>query len=66
MYAIRSYYDRLLPKLTKYHELDAFLNYLFHEDEDKPSHDYLEKQFRKLTDNQRLLEVKKYKSYNFV
>ena len=54
--------DRLLPKLTKYHELDAFLNYLFHEDEDKPSHEYLEKQFRKLTDNQRLLEVKKYKA----
>ncbi|NLN48277.1 MAG: hypothetical protein GX154_04160 [Clostridiales bacterium] len=53
--------DRLLPKLTEYHELDAFLNYLFHEDEDRPSHKYLEKKFRKITDNQRVLEVKKYK-----
>lgn len=54
--------DRLLSKLTKYHELDAFLNYLFHEDENTPSHEYLEKPFRKLTDNQRILEIEKYKT----
>ena len=54
--------DRLLPRLTKYHELDAFLNYLFHEDENKPSHEYLEKPFRKLTANQRILEIRKYKT----
>ena len=54
--------DRLLPKHTIYHELDAFLNYLFHEDENKPSHEYLENPFRKLTDNQRTLEIRKYKA----
>lgn len=54
--------DRLLPKLSPYHELDAFLNYLFHDDKVRPSYVYLEKKFRKLTDNQRVLEVKKYKS----
>ncbi|MHC1773829.1 MAG: phospholipase D-like domain-containing protein [Lentimicrobium sp.] len=54
--------DRLLPKLTKYHELDAILNYLFHEDANTPSHEYLEKQYRKLTDNQRILEIRRYKT----
>jgi len=52
---------RLLPTLTRYHELDAFLNYLFHKDENKPSLKYLEEKFRNLSDNQRILEVKKYK-----
>jgi len=54
--------DRLLPKLTEYHELDAFLNYLFHEDENKPSSKYLKEKYRDLSDNQRLLEIKKYKA----
>lgn len=54
--------DRLLPTLSPYHELDAFLNYIFHEDKERPSYEYLNRQFRKLTDNQRVLEVKKYKS----
>jgi len=54
--------DRLLSNLSFYHELDAFFNYLFHEDENTPSHEYLTKQHRKLTDNQRILELKKYKN----
>lgn len=54
---------RLLPKLTEYHELDAFLNFLFHEHKNIPSFKYLkEKDYRKLNDAQRIMEVKKYKS----
>ncbi len=53
---------RLLPNLTEYHELDAFLNYLFHEHKDKPSHKYLESSYRKLSDNKRISEVIKYKN----
>lgn len=54
---------RLLPILTEYHELDAFLNFLFHEHKNIPSFKYLkEKGYRKLNDAQRNMEVKKYKS----
>lgn len=54
--------DRLLPKLTKYHELDAFFNYLFHEDDKTSSKQYLDKQSRKLSDNKRTSELQKYKA----
>lgn len=54
--------QRLLPNLTEYHEMDAFLNYLFHEDENKPSHSYLEEPHRKLNNQERIREIKKYKN----
>lgn len=53
--------ERLLPDLTEYHEMDAFFNYLFHEDENKPSFAYLKKKHRDLSDQQRASELKKYK-----
>ena len=52
---------RLLPYLTEYHEVDAFLNYLFHEDDNRPSHAYLKEPHRKLTNQERIREIKKYK-----
>ena len=53
---------RLLPELTEYHEFDAFLNYLFHEHQKKPSFKYLrEKKYRKISDSERVSEIKKYK-----
>ena len=54
--------ERLLPKLTNYHELDAFLNYLFHENEHKPSSIYINEQYRKLSITRQNSEVKKYKA----
>lgn len=54
--------ERLIPELTKYHELDAFLNYLFHEDEDKPSAVYINEKFRYLNEVKQYSEIKKYKS----
>lgn len=53
--------ERLIPNLTEYHELDAFLNYLFHEDENKPSFKYLKENFRELSDSKRIIEIRKYK-----
>lgn len=53
---------KLLPQLNKYHELDAFLNYLFHEEENTPSHEFLEKTYRKISDDKRISEIRKYKS----
>ena len=52
---------RVLTKLTGYHELDAFLNFLFHEQEYIPSHQYLKKPYRPLSEKQQLEEIKKYK-----
>lgn len=62
---MRSYENigsRILNKLSSYHELDAFLNFLFHEQDDTPSHFYLDKPYRPLTEKQQLSEIKKYKS----
>jgi hypothetical protein len=53
--------ERLIPDLNVYHELDAFLNYLFHEDINKPSYEYLIKKSRNLSDYERLSELRKYK-----
>jgi hypothetical protein len=53
---------RLLPSLTIYHEVDAFLNFLFHEHKDRPSHKYMKQSFRELRDSERISEVKKYKN----
>ena len=53
--------SRILPNLPIYHELDAFLNFLFNEQKNRPSHKYLEKPYRKLSDTKRLSEIKKYK-----
>lgn len=53
--------ERLIPDLNVYHELDAFLNYLFHEDINKPSYEYLIKKSRILSDYERLSELRKYK-----
>ena len=53
--------ERILPKLPIYHELDAFLNFLFHEQENTPSHKYLKKPYRTLTDKERISEIAKYK-----
>jgi len=52
---------RILPELPIYHELDAFLNFLFHEQESTPSHKYLKKPYRTLTDKKRISEIAKYK-----
>ena len=54
--------EKLLPKLTNYHELDAFLNYLFHENEHKPSSIYINEKYRKLTKVEQITEIKKYKA----
>lgn len=54
--------DRLLPKLTSYHELDAFFNYRFHEDKNTPSHKFLKEDYRELTPKDRNREIKKYKA----
>ena len=52
---------RILPKLPVYHELDAFLNFLFHEQKNRPSYKYLKNDFRKLSDPKKIFEIKKYK-----
>lgn len=53
---------RILDYLPIFHEIDAFFNFLFHEHTKKPSRRYLEHSYRKLTDNQRIREIKKYVS----
>lgn len=52
---------RLIPDLEEYHELDAFLNYLFHEDPDKPSYAYFHENHRDLSQEERLSELQSYK-----
>jgi hypothetical protein len=54
--------ERLLPSLTNYHELDAFLNYLFHEDEHTPSFIYINEKYRKLSSTRQFSEIRKYKT----
>lgn len=53
--------NRILPKLPIYHELDAFLNYLFHDHKNIPSHKYLKDDYRVLSDTLRVSEIRKYK-----
>jgi len=51
---------RLHPNLPEFQEIDAFLNYLFHEHENTPSYKYLKNIPRKLNDVKRNMEISKY------
>lgn len=50
------------PKEPLYFETDKFLNYLFHDDPEKPSHAYKNKPQRDLSEAQRVEELKKYRA----
>lgn len=50
------------PKLRLYLETDKFLNFLFHEDVNKPSREYISKDYRKLSDSERIREIRKYRA----
>ncbi len=50
------------PKEPLYFETDKFLNYLFHDDPDKPSRAYKEKPPRDLSEAQRIEELRKYRA----
>lgn len=50
------------PKEPLYFETDKFLNYLFHDDPDKPSHAYTNKPARALSEAQRVEELRKYRA----
>lgn len=52
--------ERLSDKLPDYQELDSFFNFLFHEHKDTPTKKYLNVDFRKLNEKQRIAELKKY------
>jgi hypothetical protein len=51
---------RLIPDISINQEVDAFFNYLFHEHDETPSNEYLEKQHRDLTEKERITELIKY------
>jgi hypothetical protein len=51
-----------LPAQPLYLETDKLLNFLFHEDEDKPSREYKEKRHRDLSDSERISEIRKYRA----
>lgn len=53
---------RDLPGQPLYLETDKLLNFLFHEDTDKPSREYKEKRYRALSDNGRISEIRKYRA----
>jgi PLD-like domain len=50
------------PKEPLYFETDKFLNYLFHDDPEKPSRAYKDKQARDLSEAKRVEELKKYRA----
>jgi hypothetical protein len=51
-----------LPAQPLYLETDKLLNFLFHEDDDKPSREYKAKRHRALSDSERISEIRKYRS----
>ena len=51
---------RIWNDVPVYHEIDSFLNYLFHEHERTPSKKFIENKYRKLSDEGRIRELKKY------
>jgi hypothetical protein len=51
---------RIWNTVPVYQEIDSFLNYLFHEHIEIPSRKYIKKAYRKLSDEMRVSEVKKY------
>lgn len=51
---------RVWPNVPIYHEIDSFLNYLYHEHSSKPSKIYEKRKYRALTNKQRIDELKKY------
>lgn len=55
--------EKLLKQLSNYHEIDAFLNYLYHEHPQRPSSKYkdVKEEFRFLKDKEREKEIQKYK-----
>lgn len=50
------------PGQPLYLETDKFLNFLFHEDADKPSRDYRSKVHRDLPERERIREIRKYRA----
>ena len=50
---------RLWPKMPVYLEADAFLDYLYHHD-GQPSKDYAKQPPRRLTDERRASEIRRY------
>ena len=54
--------QRLIPYLPIFHEIDAIFNFLYHERMSTPSHAYIEKPYRNLSEKKRSLEIRKYKN----
>jgi len=52
--------NRIWPKLPVNHEIDSFLNYLYHEHSKVPSKKFEARSHRKLSNQKRILELKKY------
>jgi hypothetical protein len=52
---------RILPEIPIFQEIDDFLNYLFHEHPRVPSHEYIKKSYRRMTDEERRSIVARYK-----
>jgi PLD-like domain len=50
------------PAQPLYLETDKLLNFLFHEDDGKPSREYTEKRHRDLSDSKRINEIRKYRA----
>lgn len=50
------------PKEPLYFETDKFLNYLYHDDPEKPSRAYKDKSARVMSDAERVEELKKYRA----
>jgi len=55
--------QQILKGLPIMLEIDAFLNYLFHEHPGKPTKKYYKNKYRKLSDKKRESELKKYIAY---
>ncbi|MEO0094104.1 MAG: phospholipase D-like domain-containing protein [candidate division WOR-3 bacterium] len=51
---------RVWENVPIYHEIDSFLNYLYHEHPNCPSKKFKRKKYRVLPDEKRIIELKKY------
>jgi len=52
--------SRIWPQSPLFFEIDGLLNYLFHDNKNKPSRKYVHESPRKLNDSQRRIEILKY------
>ena len=55
------YGGRIWKSISIWHEIDAFLNYMFHEHPDTPSNEYIKEPPRSLSKNQIISEIRYYK-----